>query len=183
MRPVTAIGYLYGDEPVTRWSISGVEQEEVPANQWRSYVNTADHPEYPSASTAFCAAYAEAWRQYTGMDTIPDYVGPNGEIIHGYGDIRPAGSSMIERGMTPVSGVTLSFDSWTDFENRCAASRVLSGTHFWPAVEVSIATGNAAGAAAFEYWETLIHDEPPIRKAAQERAPDPLLNGPFWIRR
>ena len=77
----------------------------------------------------------------------------------------------------------MSFDSWTDFENRCAASRVLSGTHFWPAVEVSIATGNAAGAAAFEYWETLIHDEPPIREAAQERAPDPLLNGPFWTRR
>ena len=183
VRPVTAIGYLYGDEPVTRWSIAGVEQEEVSADRWRSYVNTADHPEYPSASTAFCAAYAEVWRQYAGTDTIPDYVGPNGGIIHGYGDIRPAGSSTIERGVTPVSGVTLSFDSWTDFENRCAASRVLSGTHFWPAVEVSIATGNAAGAAAFEYWETLIHDEPPIREAAQERAPDPLLNGPFWTRR
>ena len=183
VRPVTAIGYLYDDEPMTIWSTAGQEPLAVPANEWRSYLDTADHPEYPSATTSFCAAYAEVWRHYSGTDTIPEYVGPRGELIPGYGTVYPAGSSVVERGITPVNDVTISFDSWSDYAEQCAASRVISGTHFWPAVEESLKTGRIVGAAAFEYWETLIHDEPPIREAAQELEPDPMLDRRFWTGR
>lgn len=180
VRPTTAIHYLYGDETVPLSTDTFGIVLTVPGTQWKSYLQTADHPEYPSATTCFCAAYAEAWRLYSGTDDLPTYVNGD-ETIYGYDVTFPAHSSLIEPWTTPSEDVHVVFDSWSDFEQRCAASRVISGTHFWPAVEVSVDTCNVAANVAFTYWETLIHGTAPSRGPAESMDPDPMLvSGPSW---
>lgn len=179
VRPTTAIHYLYDDEPVPISVDANGDAVMVPANQWQSYLQTADHPEYPSATTCFCAAYAESWRLYTGSDDLPAYVSGD-KVIHGYEATLPAGSSLIEPGTTPSEDVHVIFESWSDYEQRCAASRVISGTHFWPAVEASVDTCNTAANTVFAYWEMLIHGNAPLRGPATSMDSDPMLNGPSW---
>ena len=179
VRPTTAIHYLYGEDPVPISVDAHGNAAMVPGNLWRSYLQTADHPEYPSATTCFCAAYAEAWRLYSGTDDLPVYTEGDG-VVHGYTATLEAGSSLIEPQVTPSEDVEVVFDSWSDYEQRCAASRVISGTHFWPAVEVSVDACNIASNAVFAYWETLVHGTAPIKGPATGLTPDPLLNGPSW---
>ena len=179
VRPTTAIHHIYGNELVPISKGPGVETVEVPGNQWQSYLQTADHPEYPSATTCFCAAYAQVWRHYTGTDDLVTYTDGN-EIIYGYESILPAGSSLVEPGVTPSEDVRLVFNSWTHYEELCAESRVIAGTHFWPAVEESLNVCQTAGSAAFDYWETLIDGTAPVRGAAESLEPDPMLDEPFW---
>ena len=179
VRPTTAIHYLYGDELVPILTDDFGNALMIPGNQWKSYLQTADHPEYPSATTCFCAAYAESWRLYSGTDDLPTYVNGD-EVIYGYDVTFPARSSLIEPWSTPSEDVHVVFDSWSDFEQRCAASRVISGTHYWPAVEVSVDTCNGSANLAFAYWETLISGTAPIRGPAESTDPDPMLAGPSW---
>ena len=179
VRPTTAIHYIYGEDPVTISTDANGNAVMVRGDQWQSYLQTADHPEYPSATTCFCAAYAEAWRLYSGTDDLPTYA-EGDEVVHGYTATLYAGSSRIEPQQTPSEDVEVVFDSWSDYEERCAASRVISGTHFWPAVEVSVDACNISSNAVFAYWETLIHGTAPISGPAAGLAPDPLLNGPSW---
>lgn len=179
VRPVTAIHYLYNDDPVPISVDTNGDEVMVPGNEWQSYLQTADHPEYPSATTCFCAAYAESWRLYTGTDDIRTFV--NGEeTIYGYEVILPAGSSLVEPEVTPSEDVHVVFDTWSDYEQRCAASRVIAGTHFWPAVEASSSTCDVVANTAFGYWEMLIHGNAPLRGPAVSIDQDPLLDGPFW---
>ena len=57
VRPFSAIRYLYGDRRITAWGGPGRGTvTDITGNEWRSYLNTADHPEYPSGSAAFCTA-------------------------------------------------------------------------------------------------------------------------------
>ncbi|MXX20577.1 MAG: hypothetical protein F4W68_06410 [Cenarchaeum sp. SB0661_bin_35] len=179
VRPITAIHYLYDNDLVPIGIDANGDTIMVPGNDWQSYLQTADHPEYPSATTCFCAAYAESWRLYTGTDDIRTYV--NGDsVIPGYQATLPAGSSLIEPGITPLYDVHVTFDTWSDYEHSCAASRVISGTHFWPAVEASVDTCNVVANTAFAYWEMLIHGYAPLREPAVGLDRDHLLNGSSW---
>jgi hypothetical protein len=63
VRPFSAIRFLYGDAPITAWGGPGQGTvTDLPASQWRAYLRVADHPEYPSGSTGFCEAHAQASR-------------------------------------------------------------------------------------------------------------------------
>ena len=33
--------------------------DDMPASDWESYINVANHPEYPSATAAYCGAQAQ----------------------------------------------------------------------------------------------------------------------------
>ena len=45
VRPLTAIRYLYKDGNVTSWGGPGKGTvDNLPADQWRSYLGDADHP-------------------------------------------------------------------------------------------------------------------------------------------
>ena len=71
VRPFSAIRYVYGDRPVTAWGGPGKGKvADLPGSQWRSYLNTADHPEYPSGSASFCSAHAETARRFLGSDSL-----------------------------------------------------------------------------------------------------------------
>lgn len=173
VRPITAIRHLFGDETVSGWGGPGQGTVDMPATAWRTFASTADHPEYPSATTAFCGAYAQSLRRYAGVE---DETG-------GYSGIRPAGSNPIEPGITPASDIELSFETWSEYEELCAASRVWGGVHFWPSVEVSVPLGNEIGDLAYEYWETLMDGTAPMRGPAEPLPRDPMLNEPHWTGR
>ena len=183
IRPASAIPYVYGDGMIKARGPPGGDPVLIPAGEWTTYVNTANHPEYPSATAAFCAVDAVVWRLFSGTDEIGKYVDADGNLVGGYEGVRPAGSSFWERGQTPVEDVHLGFDTWTEYAEECAASRVWAGVHFWPSVQVVDEIGETVGTAAFKYWESLMLGEAPLRGAFEPLEPDPLLNEPSWTGR
>lgn len=100
VRPTSAIRWLYGDSEVTAWGGRGQGRvTDLPGRDWCSYLDTADHPEYPSASTALCHAHAESAKRYFGSDEL-DWAVP-----------VPQGSSHVEPGVTPAADLTLHFET------------------------------------------------------------------------
>jgi hypothetical protein len=47
----------------------------------------------------------------------------------------PAGSSIIEPGVSPAHDLTLDFATWTDFAEVCGLSRFWGGVHFLPSID------------------------------------------------
>jgi hypothetical protein len=145
VRPFSAIRYIYGDELVEAYGGPGVGTTLLPANQWQSYLEEADHPEYPSATTCFCSAHVTAARRMLGNDNL------------GYVVEKPAGSSFREPGITPAQDTQLVFNTWTDFEESCGQSRVWAGVHFQAAVDESIELCGVFGDLAADYVEDLLN--------------------------
>jgi hypothetical protein len=145
VRPFSAIRYIYRDDRVTAWGGPGKGTvSNLPANQWESYLNVADHPEYPSGSACFCAAHTQSARRYLGDDVL-NWTVP-----------APAGSSRVEPGVTPASDIALQFPTWTAFNHDCGQSRVWGGVHFQPAVTVGRGLCNVFGDLAYGYLSKLL---------------------------
>jgi hypothetical protein len=142
VRPFSAIEHIYGDDLVTAWGGPGQGTQQVPANLWKEYLNVADHPEYPSGSTAFCEAHAQASRLFLGDDNL-------GWVIP-----APAGSSLVEPGVTPAMDIDLELDTWTDFAEICGQSRVWGGVHFQDAVDNTREVAREIGTIAYEWSQT-----------------------------
>lgn len=124
VRPFSAIRHLYGDKKVTAWGGPGKGTvKDITGNEWRSYLNTADHPEYPSTSSTYCLAYAQAARRFLGTDELRTTVS------------FAKGSSVVEPKVTPAADITLRWDNLTDLANDCRTSRVWAGVHFRSAIE------------------------------------------------
>jgi hypothetical protein len=148
VRPISAIRHLYGDQPVTAWGGPGKGTvTDIPASQWRPYLNTADHPEYPSGSASLCLSFAEASRSFFGTDTI--------RITHQ----RPAGSSAVEPGVTPATDLTLTWNSWSEFAADCGMSRLWAGVHFRSAIEEAASYAPAIGRGAYEFVQRHLRGE------------------------
>ncbi|MFW6690313.1 vanadium-dependent haloperoxidase [Streptomyces sp. MAR4 CNX-425] len=140
VRPFSAIRHVYGDRPVTAWGGPGVGTvDDLPADEWTSYLNVADHPEYPSASASICSAEAQAARRFFDDDTL-DWTQP-----------IPAGSSLVEPGATPGRDLSFHWATWTDFVHDCATSRLWGGVHFAKTSERSVPFGEQFGDLAYEY--------------------------------
>ena len=152
VRPFSAIERIYRDRPVTAWGGPGQGTvDDLPASEWKAYLEEADHPEYPSASACFCAAHAESARRYLGSDQL------------GYQVSRPAGSSRVEPGVTPAEDTLLRWDTWTEFASDCGESRIWAGVHFPAAVEASTAICDDFGEMAHEYLLSLVDGSAPER--------------------
>jgi hypothetical protein len=137
VRPFSAIRHIHGDDAVTAWGGPGRGTVgDLPASEWKEYLDVADHPEYPSGSASFCAAHAQASRLYLGTDEF------------GWAVPIPAGTSIVEPGVTPATDVTLQFDTWTDFATRCGYSRLWGGVHFEDAILVGFPLGTEIGTIA-----------------------------------
>lgn len=150
VRPFSAVRHVYGNSHVTAWGGPGQGTvSNIPASQWRSYLGDADHPEYPSGSSAFCAAHAEASRRYFNSDDL------------GWSVDAPAGSSRIEPGVTPSQNITLGpWATWTEFEQQCGLSRLWGGVHFMPAIESGWDLGRKVGALAHTFVQSHIDGNP-----------------------
>jgi hypothetical protein len=149
VRPFSAIRYLYGDAPVTAWGGPGQGTVALPASQWRAYLGVADHPEYPSGSSCFCAAHAQASRRYLGTDTL-GWVVPYAQ-----------GASRVEPGVTPAADLQLSYPTWTKFETDCGQSRLWGGVHFQAAIDAAAPVCRAVGNQAFEFLSRHIDGSAP----------------------
>ena len=139
VRPFSAIHYLYGDQDITAWGGPGKGTVRMKGREWKSYLPTANHPEYPSGSASFCSAHAQAMRRYFNSDSL------------GWPVLFLRGSSRIEPGVSPANDLTLSFPTWTDFEQRCGLSRFWSGVHFKSSLTAGHAIGKAIGDRAFTF--------------------------------
>ena len=152
VRPFSAIEYIYRDRPVTAWGgVGRGTVHDLPASEWKAYLEEADHPEYPSASACFCAAHAESARRYLGSDHL------------GWEVPRAAGSSRVEPGITPSEDIVLRWDTWTEFASDCGESRIWAGVHFPAAVKASAAICDDFGETAYEYLLSLIDGSAPPR--------------------
>jgi hypothetical protein len=139
VRPPSAVRYLYGNGMVTGWGGPGRGTVNLLAKEWRSYLNVADHPEYPSGSSCFCSAHAQASRRFLGSDAL------------GWTVPYARGSSRIEPGVTPAQDTALQFETWTKFETLCGDSRVWGGVHFQAAVEASKPMCTKIGDRAYRF--------------------------------
>jgi hypothetical protein len=159
VRPFSAIRHVYGSQPVTAWGGPGVGTvSDIPADEWTSFGQTADHPEYPSASACACAAHAQAARAWQGDDVlnVPIKVAK--------------GSSRVEPGVTPAEDLQLFYPTWTAMEAACAQSRLDAGYHFKASVDASLAVCGGIGAEAHAYVQSLIDGSAPVRPPARGRA-------------
>jgi hypothetical protein len=138
VRPITAIRYLYGDNKVTAWGGPGQGTVRIPANEWRGYLNTANHGEYPSGSSSICHSYAQAARLFLGSDQMTA------------SEVFRAGSSMIEPGITPRADVTLEWNSWSSWAEDCGHSRFWSGVHFKDSIDESAEISRQFGTLAHQ---------------------------------
>jgi hypothetical protein len=140
VRPISAIRHVYGSKAVTAWGGPGKGTvTDIPADQWRSYLLTADHPEYPSGSTSLIAAQAQSTRRLLDSDTM-DFSLPYAK-----------GASSVEHGVTPSKDLVLHFDTWTDLNRACGLSRLWGGVHFRPAIEASWDFGARIGDRAYAF--------------------------------
>jgi hypothetical protein len=150
VRPQTAVGWLYGDTLITAWGGRGRGTvSDLPARRWVSYAPTANHPDYPSGSSAFCAAFAESSRLWLGTDAL--------NVTKNYA----VGSSVNEPGFTPKQAVTLSYPTWTQWENDCKESRVNAGVHFPIAVENTWTMVYPIAAEAVNFLRAHVQGNPP----------------------
>lgn len=148
VRPFSAIAYLFGNHSVTAWGGPGQGTvTDMPAKQWTSYLNVADHPEYPSASASFCAAHAEVSRQFIGSDVL------------GWRVFAAQGSSNVEPGITPAADTTLSWSTWSDFEKDCGDSRFWAGVHFPASIPAGQAIGKEIASLAVTFVEGHINGD------------------------
>ncbi len=148
VRPFSAIRYVYGNSTVTAWGGPGKGTVNLPASRWRSYLPVADHPEYPSASAAFCAAHAQSSRLFLGSDNL------------GWSIPVAQGSSLIEPGHTPQTNITISWNTWTEFEAECGMSRFWAGVHFSAAVPAGQVIGRQIGTKAYHFLMGYIQGNP-----------------------
>lgn len=157
VRPFSAVRHVYGASLVVAWGGPGQASVLIPANEWMSYLEEADHPEYPSASACFCAAHAQAGRRFIGTDIL-------GLTVN-----FPAGSSRIEPGITPSTDIAIEFPTWTAFSEACGKSRVWAGVHFQAAVDESQKVCGTFGDMAHKYVESLIDGTAKPRAPSQGR--------------
>jgi hypothetical protein len=150
VRPFSAIAHIYGANKVTAWGgpFQGTVND-IPANEWTSYLSVADHPEYPSGSSSFCAAHAEVSRRFFGTDTL-NWSFPVAQ-----------GTSVIEPGFTPQAEITLTFPTWTDFAYRCGMSRFWGGVHFKDSIPAGAEIGNRVADKVWSFYGSLLDGSAP----------------------
>jgi len=122
VRPITAIRYLFQGKQVQAWSGRGLGTRLIRGEAWFPYQPTTfptpPFPEYSSGHSSFSAAGAEIFKLFTGSDRF------------GASVTLPAGSSLVEPGLTPATDVTLSWPTFSDAADEAGISRRYGGIHF-----------------------------------------------------
>ncbi|MEU9109453.1 DUF6851 domain-containing protein [Streptomyces xanthophaeus] len=148
VRPFSAVKHVYGSKPVTAWGGPGKGTvDDIPADEWTSYLPAGDHPSYPSGTTVLASSAAQAARRFLGDDVL-DWT------------VRvAAGSTLTEPGIAPAEDLALHWDTWTEFEKDAALSRVWAGVHFKTTVERSIEWGAQFGDLAHEFVQRHVNGD------------------------
>ena len=118
VRPVSAIRFLYEDQPIQAWGGPFQGTKEIPGDQFQSYIPTPAFAEYVAGHSAFSSASAEILKSFTGSDRF----GASVTVL--------AGSSRVEPGVVPADDITLEWPTFTDAANQAGLSRRYGGIHF-----------------------------------------------------
>jgi hypothetical protein len=122
VRPITAIRELYRGRTVLAWGGPGMGTRPIRGEDWLPYqpaaTVTPPFAEYVSGHSTFSAAAAEVLASFTGSQRF------------GLSVTIPAGSSMIEPGVTPTRSVTLTFRTFAEAADQAGQSRRYGGIHF-----------------------------------------------------
>lgn len=139
VRPPSYAHDQYGDEEITSWAGPFQGTQTLLGRDWKPFIRTMPHAEYPSGSACACAVFEAAMRNWTGYDLVAPHLAPNGPLVFSQpdGSPLPAGSSKTEPGLVPSAPWTAQFESWSDIAARCGQSRLDGGMHF----TASIASG------------------------------------------
>ncbi len=149
VRPFSAIQFIYGDDTVTAWGGPGVGTvSDITGNEWRSYLNVANHPEYPSATASFCAAHAAASKAYLKARNSP--LNPTGNTLN-WSVPLAKGSSFVEPGVTPATDIVLTYETFDDLRENCGLSRLWGGVHFFDSIPAGQGIGDVVGARSYEF--------------------------------
>src|SRR4029450_11525720 len=68
VRPISAIHFLYEDQPIQAWGGPFQGTKEIPGDQFQSYIPTPAFAEYVAGHSAFSSASAEILKSFTGSD-------------------------------------------------------------------------------------------------------------------
>jgi hypothetical protein len=121
VRPLTAIHWLYGEQPVTAWGGPCAGTRQISGASWEPYqpvtIVTPPFPEYISGHSTFSAAAAQVLRQFTGSDAF------------GASATFAAHSSSVEP-CTPAVPITLTWDTFSAAADQAGISRRYGGIHF-----------------------------------------------------
>jgi len=118
IRPVTVIRSVMGSRKIVAWAGPGLGTRTIDCKDFRSYLPTPPFAAYVSGHSAFSASAAEVLKRFTGSD----YFGDSFTAL--------PGSSIIERGLTPLVPVTLSWSTFSEAADQAGMSRRYGGIHF-----------------------------------------------------
>ena len=123
VRPITAIHYLYTGQQIKAWGGVGQGTQTIDGKDWQPYGQPATVVSPPFASfysghATFSMTAAQILKKFTGSDKL------------GLTVVKPAGSSVIEPGITPAAPVTFKFPTFTSAAKHAGVSRVYSAIHF-----------------------------------------------------
>jgi PAP2 superfamily len=155
VRPVTAIPFLFHGQTIMAWGGPFMGTVAMDGGNWIPYqpstFPTPPFPEFSSGHSTFSAAGAEILRRWTHSDDF------GGSVTF------PAGSSVIEPGVTPATPITLYWATFTDAANQAGISRRYGGIHFEIGDLVGRATGRLVAAQvwvkALRYFREAAHDD------------------------
>lgn len=166
IRPISAIQRAYLGQMVTAWNGPNMGTGIIFGEMWRPYQEltfvTPAFPEYVSGHSTFSAAAAAVLTRYTGSnrfydgvtllynedfnrDGLPDLLGEY---------IAPVGSNRFES--SPVSIITLQWETFQEAADEAGVSRLYGGIHFQDGDLMGRAMGTQIGEQAFtlaeRYW-------------------------------
>ena len=138
--------YLFGeDERFEVWGGPGKANAKITAAEWKPYIRTMPHSEYPSASSCACSSFVEHALTFTGgKDDFPFNV------------TFVKGSSKFHPGQVPENDVSVTINKLSEWARLCGKSRLYAGVHFEPAVEAGEKLCEGIGKKSQEIVDRLV---------------------------
>ncbi len=144
IRPMSAIRYYYAGQTIQGFGGAGVGITAIDGANWRSWITTAPHPEYPSGHSAFSSACAEVLKRFTGSDAFIKKV------------MFTAGSSKVDPGASPAAEVTMQWQTFSEVADDAGVSRRVGGIHNEEADFRSRTIGRQVAGTVWERYAQLV---------------------------
>ena len=119
---------------------------------FQPYIRVMPHSEYPSGSGCIC----KNLQGFTDAFLMDRYGLESVSITVPF----PAGSSLIEPGVTPNEDLSVTFPDMTNYAELCGESRLWGGMHFTQSVDASFELCEDNGRIAYEYAKSLLDGQP-----------------------
>lgn len=132
VRPPSYAQGEYADEEIVSWAGPYQGTQTMLGRDWKPYIRTMPHAEYPSGTACACGMLEAIMRNWTGYDNVESHLAPNGPLVFTRldGSPFPAGSSKTEPGLVPAAPWFTTYSSWSEMAARCGQSRLDGGMHF-----------------------------------------------------